>query len=69
MRKVAVILVLLMVLGIVTISGCTQGPQGQNTSSNNNTSVKNNTTQSPETLGGEQREGKNSSGEQNEPQG
>lgn len=68
MKKVAVILVLLMILGIVTISGCTQGPQGQNTSSNN-TSVKNNTTHSPETLGGEQREGRNSSGEQNEPQG
>lgn len=68
MRKIAIILVFLMILGTIVISGCTQTQPGQNTSSNN-TTVKNNTTQSPETLGGEQREAPNSTGEQNEPQG
>ena len=61
MRKIILIFVVLLVLGSVFISGCIQGQQGQNTTSNNstinNTTGNNSTQESPEqTLGGEQSE-------------
>ncbi len=60
MRKITHILILILILGSILISGCTQSQQGQNNSSNNtkvNNSTGNESNESPEqTIGGEQRE-------------
>ncbi len=65
MRKVAVVLVLLVILGTITISGCTTTEPGQN----NTTMKQNNSNESAnETLGGEAGE-KNQQGENTETRG
>ncbi len=65
MRKVAVVLVILVILGTIAISGCTTTEPGQN----NTTMKQNNSSGSAnETLGGEQSE-KNQQGENPETRG
>lgn len=65
MKKIAFILVIVIILGAAFISGCVQNQPTQNKPSNNTTlNNSNNTTEeSPEqTLGGESKENKNSTG-------
>ncbi len=65
MKKIALILVIIIILGTAFISGCVQNQSTQNKPSNNTTlNNSNNTTEeSPEqTLGGESKENKNSTG-------